>query len=111
MIVQLQLYFQNINYIPLPTGRPTLPERTVCPVAKILPGGTAFVTDLGMTGPLNSVIGNKVEDVLGRFLTAIPRRLSVPEGGPVQFNSVMVEVDDLTGKALSIQRMDQVVEP
>ena len=77
---------------------------------KILPGGTAFVSDLGMTGPYNSVIGNRVEDVLGRFLTAIPRRLSVPEGGAVQFNSVMVEVDNLTGKALSIQRMDQVVE-
>lgn len=77
--------------------------------AKLLPGGTAFVSDLGMTGPLNSVIGNRVEDVLGRFLTAIPRRLSVPEEGPVQFNSVMVELDDLTGAALGIQRLDEVV--
>ena len=78
--------------------------------ARVLPGGTAFVSDLGMTGPVNSVIGSKVEDVLERFLTAMPRRLNVAEGGPVQFNSVLIDVDDLTGKAVSIQRMDRVVD-
>ncbi len=77
--------------------------------AKILPEGTAFVTDLGRTGPRNSIIGYRVEDALGRFLTAMPRRLNVAEGGPLQFNSVMVEVDDLTGKALSIERVDRVL--
>ena len=78
---------------------------------RLLPGGTAFVSDLGMTGPVNSVIGSMVEDVLERFLTAMPRRLRVAEGGPIQFNSVLIEVDDLTGKALSIKRVDQVVNP
>ena len=77
---------------------------------KVLPGGTAFVTDLGMTGPIHSVIGSKVEDVLGRFLTALPRRLNVAESGPVQFNSVLIDVDDLTGKAVSIERIDRVVD-
>jgi calcineurin-like phosphoesterase len=77
---------------------------------RVLPGGTAFVTDLGMTGPVNSIIGSKVEDVLERFLTAMPRRLNVAEGGPVQFNSVLIEVDDLTGKSINITRVDQVLE-
>ena len=78
--------------------------------AKLLPGGTAFVSDLGMTGTVNSIIGSKVEDVLARFLTAMPRRLNVAEGGSVQFNSVLIEVDDSTGKATSITRVDRVVK-
>ena len=78
--------------------------------ARVLPGGTAFVSDLGMTGPMNSVIGSNVEDVLARFLTAMPRRLNVAENGPVQFNSVLIEVDELTGKAVSITRVDQVLD-
>ena len=79
--------------------------------AKILPQGTAFVTDLGMTGPVNSVIGSRVEDVLGRFLTAMPHRLSVADNkGPIQFNSVYVEIDDSTGLATAIQRVDRTVD-
>lgn len=78
---------------------------------RILPKGTAFVTDLGMTGPVNSIIGSKVEDVLTRFLTAMPRRLTVADGhGPLQFNSVLIETDDRTGKAKSIQRVDRTIE-
>jgi calcineurin-like phosphoesterase len=78
---------------------------------KILPRGTAFVTDLGMTGPVYSVIGSRVEDVLARFLTAMPRRLNVADGpGPVQFNSVLIEVDDRTGLATNIERIDKVIE-
>ena len=79
--------------------------------ARILPNGTAFVTDLGMTGPLNSIIGSRVEDVLGRFLTAMPRRLNVEERrGPVQFNSLYIETDDLTGLATSVERVDRIFE-
>ncbi len=79
--------------------------------AKILPQGTAFVTDLGMTGPVDSIIGSKVEDVLGRFLTAMPRRLNVADGGgPLQFNSLFVETDDLTGLAKSVERVDRIIE-
>ncbi|MEX2598831.1 MAG: TIGR00282 family metallophosphoesterase, partial [Dehalococcoidia bacterium] len=78
---------------------------------RILPKGTAFVTDLGMTGPVNSIIGSKVEDVLARFLTAMPRRLTVAEGnGPMQFNAVLVETDDSTGLAKHIERVDRMVE-
>ena len=79
--------------------------------AKVLPRGTAFVTDLGMTGPVNSIIGSRVEDVVARFLTAMPRRLKVADGGgPVQFNSVLVDVDERTGLANEIQRVDRVFE-
>ena len=79
--------------------------------AKILPQGTAFVTDLGMTGPVDSIIGSKVEDVLGRFLTAMPRRLNVADGGgPLQFNSLFIETDDLTGLAKSAERVDRIIE-
>jgi len=77
--------------------------------ARLLPRGTAFVSDLGMTGPVNSIIGSRPEDVLERFLTAMPRRLRTVEDGPAQFNSVLVEVDGATGRALSIQRIDRVV--
>ncbi|MCH8974143.1 MAG: YmdB family metallophosphoesterase, partial [Chloroflexi bacterium] len=73
--------------------------------------GTGFVTDLGMTGPVNSIIGSKVEDVLTRFLTAMPRRLNVADGaGPLQFNAVVIDIDDLTGLATDIQRVDRVIE-
>ncbi len=78
---------------------------------RILPRGTAFVTDLGMTGPVNSIIGSKVEDVLARFLTAMPRRLNVADGrGPAQFNSVLIETDDTNGRAKSIRRVDRVLD-
>jgi len=76
---------------------------------RILPKGTAYVTDLGMVGPINSVIGNEPKDVLDRFLHQTPRRLGVP-GGPVRFNSVLVEVDDETGRATDIQRVDRIME-
>lgn len=79
--------------------------------ARILPKGTAFVTDLGMTGPVNSIIGSKVEDVLARFLTAMPRRLNVADGrGPLQLNALFIETDDLTGMAVSVERVDRVIE-
>lgn len=76
---------------------------------RILPRGTAYVTDLGMVGPINSVIGNDPHDVLDRFLYQTPNRLGVP-GGPVRFNSVLVDVEDETGRATGIQRVDKVME-
>lgn len=75
---------------------------------RILPRGTAYLTDVGMTGPVNSVIGSETRAVLDRFLTALPNRLSVATG-PVIMNSVLVEVDPETGKALTIQRLDRMV--
>ncbi len=75
--------------------------------AKILPKGTAYVTDLGMTGPQDSVIGDDVQSVLQRFLTAMPHRLSVGSGSKVIFNSVLINVDDKSGQAVSIERIDR----
>jgi len=72
---------------------------------RILPRGTAFVSDVGMVGPLDSVIGDDVESVIDRFLTQMPHRLSVGRGNSI-FNSVLLEVDDESGKASNISRLD-----
>jgi metallophosphoesterase (TIGR00282 family) len=73
---------------------------------RILPGGTAYVTDIGMTGPDDSVIGDDAEAVIKRFLTMLPHRLSVGKGKPV-FNAIMVGVDEKSGRATSIERISQ----
>jgi metallophosphoesterase (TIGR00282 family) len=72
--------------------------------ARILPGGTAYVTDIGMTGPDDSVIGDDAEAVIQRFLTMLPHHLSAGKGRPV-FTAVMVEVDEKSGRATSIERI------
>ena len=74
----------------------------------ILPNGTAYITDIGMTGPLHSVIGIKKELAIEKFLTGMPRRFEVASG-PAVLCAVMIEVDGLTGKALGITRV-RVVE-
>ena len=74
---------------------------------RILPGGTAYVTDVGMTGPIDSVIGDDSDEVIRRFLTQIPHRLSVGKGD-VLLNSVLVDVAD-SGRATSIMRIDREV--
>lgn len=78
--------------------------------ARILPKGTAFVSDLGMVGAVNSVIGAEIEDALARFLTQMPRRLRIPKDGPLCFNSVLVEIDEETGRATSISRVDRGID-
>jgi len=77
--------------------------------ACVLPKGTAYVTDIGMVGPINSVIGVAVTDVIDRFLTQIPKRLSVPKG-QVSFDAIVVESTDDSGKAIDIKRVRQVVD-
>jgi metallophosphoesterase (TIGR00282 family) len=77
--------------------------------AQLLPKGTAYVTDIGMTGPIDSVIGDETESVLQRFLDAIPHRLSVGRG-KTEFNAVLVGIDDTSGKATSIERIYREVE-
>lgn len=77
--------------------------------AQILPQGTAYVTDIGMTGPTGSIIGDDVESVLRRFLTGMPHRLSVGKGKPV-LNAVLVEVDENSGRAISIERICRQLE-
>ena len=74
---------------------------------RVLPGGTAFVSDLGMVGSPDSVIGMQVDDVLARFLTGVPKRMSPVTSGPMNFNSVLIDVDDETSKAVGINRVDR----
>jgi metallophosphoesterase (TIGR00282 family) len=73
---------------------------------KILPKGTAYITDAGMVGPYNSVIGRKIEDVLERFITSIPRRFEIAEGD-VQLHGVVLDIDEKSGQAKSIIRIQE----
>ena len=77
--------------------------------ARVLSGGTAYVTDIGMVGPIDSVIGVDPAEVIQRFLTQIPGRLAVGKG-PVEFTAMVVSIDDATGLAVDIQRLRQTVD-
>ena len=77
--------------------------------ARILPEGTAYISDVGMTGPRDSVIGFRLDTVLPRFLRHLPTRFEVAEG-PVSLNAVLIEADRATGKALSIALVQRLVE-
>jgi len=72
---------------------------------RVLPGGTAYITDVGMTGPHDSVIGMDKKGVLQRFLDAMPARFVVAEGD-IQMNTVLIDVDESTGRARSIDRLN-----
>jgi metallophosphoesterase (TIGR00282 family) len=76
---------------------------------RILPRGTAYLTDVGMTGPHDSIIGVEVEAALGRFLTGMPARFETAEGNP-RLNAVIVEADEETGRALEIERISYSLE-
>lgn len=76
--------------------------------ASILPGGTAYVTDVGMVGPMDSVIGDDAESVIHSFLTRMPHRLSVGKGRAI-FDAMLVEIDEASGKAVAIQRVRREV--
>jgi len=71
---------------------------------RVLPGGTAFITDLGMCGPVDSVIGMDADTVIPRFITALPSRFAVAKG-PVIVSGVIIEADHSTGRARGIQRL------
>lgn len=74
---------------------------------RILPQGTAYISDVGMTGPRDGVIGMDRERILERFLTALPVRFEVASG-PAQLNAVVVDIDEDTGKARRIERILEV---
>jgi len=76
---------------------------------RILPRGTAFTADLGMTGPIDSVIGFEPESVLPRFLTGLPTRFEVGSG-PVVLNGLLIDVDTATGRARSVERLARILE-
>ena len=71
---------------------------------RILPGGTAYITDLGMTGPVDSVIGVDKAIILERFLTQMPVKFE-PAKGPAALHGVVIAVDPETGRASGIQRL------
>ncbi len=72
--------------------------------AHILPKGTAYVSDIGMAGPIYSVIGVDTELAIQNFVTGIPHRFAVGDG-PVALDAILVDIDDATGKAKEIQRI------
>ncbi len=71
----------------------------------VLPGGTAYISDAGMTGPVGTVIGVKKEQIIDRFLYQMPMRFEVPQTGPAIFNGLVLDVDEKTGRANSISRL------
>lgn len=71
---------------------------------KILEKGTAYITDIGMTGPKNSVIGMNIESSLKRFETTLPEKYKIAEG-ECMLNGVVIEIDDNTNKAINIKRI------
>ena len=73
---------------------------------KILPNGTAYITDVGMTGPYDSVIGRRKEQILSRFITQMPVRFEMAEGD-IQLHGAIVDIDEKTGKARSIKRVQE----
>jgi metallophosphoesterase (TIGR00282 family) len=79
------------------THVPTADER-------VLPNGTAYITDVGMTGPYDGVIGVKKELVVGKFLNGMPVRFE-PATGDVRFCAVVIDCDEKTGKAREIERL------
>ncbi len=76
----------------------------------ILKKGTAYVTDVGMTGALYSVIGMHYEEPLYRFLYGLPRRFQVEEKEDIVFNAIVVDVDEESGKARSIKRIKEILK-
>ena len=75
---------------------------------QIFPGGTAYLSDAGFTGPHESVLGREIEPVIQRFLTGMPQRFEVAKGR-VLLHGVVIEIDETSGKALAIQRVAKAV--
>ncbi|MBI2822527.1 MAG: TIGR00282 family metallophosphoesterase [Acidobacteria bacterium] len=75
----------------------------------VQPGGTAYITDSGMTGAADSIIGMRKESSIERFLLQIPRKFEPAEAGP-RLSAVLVEVDEATGRARNIRRICRVQE-
>ncbi|HUJ32939.1 MAG TPA: TIGR00282 family metallophosphoesterase [Candidatus Acidoferrum sp.] len=72
---------------------------------RVLPGGTAYITDVGMTGPHDSVIGMEKQGIVQRFLDSMPARFSVAEND-IQMNAVLIDADEASGRARSIERLN-----
>ncbi len=77
---------------------------------QVFPGGTAFLCDAGMCGPSESVLGREIEPIVARFITNLPVNFPVAKG-PVKMHGALIEIDETTGRALSIERFTQFFEP
>jgi hypothetical protein len=73
---------------------------------QIFPGGTAFMCDAGMCGPVNSILGRKIEPIMNRFISNLPASFPVA-GGEVRLRGALIEIDESTGRALRITRIDE----
>ena len=73
---------------------------------QIFPGGTAFMCDAGMCGPVNSILGRKIEPIMDRFISNLPSPFPVA-GGEVRLHGALIEIDEATGRALRITRIDE----
>ena len=76
---------------------------------RVLPRGTAYITDAGMTGPCDSVLGIRKEVALERFLTLLPNRYDVAKGD-VRLQGAVIDIDDTTGRGISIERLNIAME-
>lgn len=76
---------------------------------KILPKGTAYITDVGMVGPKYSILGRKPEQIIQRFLTCMPTRFEMAEG-EIELQAIIIEVDEKTGRANSIRRITRSIK-
>ncbi len=72
---------------------------------QIFPGGTAFMCDAGMCGPVNSILGRAIEPIMNRFISNLPASFPVA-GGEVRLRGALIEVDETTGRAVRIVRVD-----
>ncbi len=72
---------------------------------RILPQGTAYITDIGMCGPRDGVLGVERDVIIQRFLTGMPAKFEVVKSGPLTLSAVVLEVDDASGQTRSIQRI------
>jgi calcineurin-like phosphoesterase len=88
------------------THVPTADER-------VLPNGTAYISDAGMCGDYNSVLGMEIEEPINRFITKIPRQRFEPAGGPATLSGLAIDIDDKTGlaKACAALRIGPHIEP
>ncbi|MDQ7096078.1 TIGR00282 family metallophosphoesterase [Desulfosporosinus sp. PR] len=77
--------------------------------ARVLPQGTAYVTDVGMTGPRDSVLGIKKEIIINRFLTQLPAKFELANGS-IQLNAVVLHIDEKSGKASGIETIQRFIE-
>jgi len=75
---------------------------------QIFPGGTAYLTDAGFSGPHESVLGRDIEPVIKRFLTGMPQRFEVAKNA-VRLHGAVIEIDDASGKAIKIQRVSEAI--